>query len=68
MDIVMGNNTRTTIAIHRDTKDLLDSMKVPGQCYDNFLSEIIEYWERYRVFSSLCGPGKPVRLDADRPR
>jgi hypothetical protein len=51
----------TTIALQKDTKSRLDGNKAPGQCYDGFISELIDYWVRYRIGSSLCGPGKPLK-------
>jgi hypothetical protein len=53
----------TTIAIQKTTKERLDNNRVPGQCYDGFITELVEYWERYRIGSSLCGPGRPIRQD-----
>jgi hypothetical protein len=32
--------------------------RLPGKCYDDFINEIIEFWGRYRAYSSLCSPGK----------
>jgi hypothetical protein len=54
----------TTIAIQKDTKERLDQSRAPGQCYDGFISELVDYWERYRIGSSLCGPGKPIQQEA----
>jgi hypothetical protein len=51
---------RTTIALQKDTKEKLDNSRAPGQCYDGFIRELVDYWERYRIGSSLCGPGRPV--------
>jgi hypothetical protein len=64
------NNCRstlhTTIAIQKGTKQRLDQSRAPGQCYDGFISELVEYWERYIIGSSLCSPGKPIRQDMER--
>ena len=57
---------RTTIALQKVTKTRMDSSKAPGQCYDGFITELVDYWERYRIGSSLCSPGRPVRQDAER--
>ncbi len=57
---------RTTIALGKDTKKKLAASRAPGQCYDGFISELIDYWERYRIGSSLCGPGKPIRQNMER--
>jgi hypothetical protein len=56
----------TTIAIQKVTKARLDGSKAPGQCYDGFITELVDYWERYRIGSSLCSPGRPIRQDAER--
>jgi hypothetical protein len=52
---------KTTIAIQKITKTRLNDSKAPGQCYDVFINELIEYWARYKISSSLCGPGRPLR-------
>jgi hypothetical protein len=52
---------RTTIAIQKSTKKKLDDNRAPGQCYDGFIRELVDYWEKYRIGSSLCGPGKPIQ-------
>lgn len=56
----------TTIALRKDTKARLDSSRAPGQCYDGFINELVEYWERYKIGSSLCSPGKPIHQAAER--
>jgi hypothetical protein len=52
--------SHTTIALQRRTKEKLDNIRAPGQCYDGFISELVDYWEKYRIGSSLCGTGTPV--------
>jgi hypothetical protein len=54
------DSKHTTIAIQKNTKKKLDDNRAPGQCYDGFINELVGYWERYRIGSSLCGPGKPI--------
>lgn len=51
----------TAIAIQRNTKERLNNIRATGQSYDGFIRELVDYWERYRIGSSLCGPGKPIR-------
>jgi hypothetical protein len=51
----------TTIALQQETKKRLNNNRAPGQCYDDFIGELVGYWERYKIGSSLCGPGKPIR-------
>jgi hypothetical protein len=60
------SDKRTTIALQKNTRKRLADSRAPGQCYDGFISELIDYWERYRIGSSLCGPGKPIRQNAER--
>ena len=60
LNIQDAEKIRTTIALQRDTKKKIDKIRAPGQCYDGVINELVEYWERYRIGSSLCGPGKPV--------
>jgi hypothetical protein len=43
----------TTIAIHKSTKEKLDKNRAPGQCYNGFLCQLIELWEK-------TGEGKPL--------
>jgi len=56
-------NQRTTIALQMGTKKRMDNIRAPGQLYDGFIKELVEYWERYRIGSSLCGPGRPIHQD-----
>ena len=37
---------RTTIGLKSTTKAKLDNGKAPGQCYDGFLCQLIELWEK----------------------
>jgi hypothetical protein len=63
MDVTAGY---TTIALQKDTKNKLDRNRAPGQCYDGFISELVDYWERYRIGSSLCWPGRPIHHEMER--
>ncbi len=38
--------TRTTIGIKMNTKDKLDKNRAPGQCYDGFICQLVDLWER----------------------
>jgi len=44
----LGNNggKNTTIAIWKSTKDKLDKNKAPGQCYNGFICQLIDLWEK----------------------
>jgi hypothetical protein len=60
------NTRHTTIALQKVTKERLDGIKAHGQCYDGFIQELVDYWERYRIGSSLCGPRRPVLHEGGR--
>jgi hypothetical protein len=40
------SNNNTTIAIWKSTKDKLDKNRAPGQCYNGFICQLLELWER----------------------
>ncbi len=56
-DRAATNKVHTTIALQKSTKERLDKIRAPGQCYDGIIKELVEYWERYRIGSSLCRRG-----------
>ena len=37
---------RITIGLKTTTKARLDKNRAPGQCYDGFISQLIDLWER----------------------
>lgn len=37
---------RTTIGLKSATKDKLDENRAPGQCYDGFICQLVDLWER----------------------
>jgi hypothetical protein len=37
---------RTTIGLKKATKDRLDRNRAPGQCYDGFLGQMVDLWEK----------------------
>jgi hypothetical protein len=41
-----ANNPRTTIGLKSETKSKLDKNRAPGQCYDGFIWQLVELWER----------------------
>ena len=41
-------NDRTTIGLKKTTKDGLDRNRAPGQCYDGFICQLIDLWERVK--------------------
>jgi hypothetical protein len=60
------NAIHTTIAIQQDTKNRLNHSRSPDQCYDEFINELVNFWERYRIGNSLCGPGRPIPREVER--
>ena len=44
----MGNNSRSTIGLKRDTKDRLDQNRASGQCYDGFICQLVDLWEKVK--------------------
>ncbi len=43
---IMVGELRTTVGIKNITKKKLDKNKAPGQCYDGFICQLVELWER----------------------
>ncbi len=37
---------RTTVALKRATKSKLDKSRAPGQCYDGFICQMLQLWEK----------------------
>jgi hypothetical protein len=37
---------RTTIGLKQATKTKLDENRAPGQCYDGFICQLVDLWER----------------------
>ncbi|MCW4004975.1 MAG: hypothetical protein NWF04_00035 [Candidatus Bathyarchaeota archaeon] len=37
---------RTTIGIRQITKEKMDKNRAPGQCYNGFIWQMIDLWER----------------------
>ena len=44
----MANKLRTTIGLKNSTKDKLDKNRAPGQCYDGFICQLVDLWERVK--------------------
>ena len=57
----MKNNSRSTIGLTKATKDKLDRNRAPGQCYDGFICQLVDLWEKIKeskqdhVFSTSKG-------------
>jgi hypothetical protein len=41
-----SNKDNTCIAIWKSTKDKLDKNRAPGQCYNGFICQLIDFWEK----------------------
>ncbi len=39
---------RTTIGLKMNTKDKLDNNRAPGQCYDGFICQLVDLWEKVK--------------------
>ena len=42
----MNSKARTTIGLKITTKNMLDKNRAPGQCYDGFICQLVDLWER----------------------
>jgi hypothetical protein len=42
----MDNGIRSTIGIKAVTKAKLDKNRAPGQCYDGFIWQMVDLWEK----------------------
>ncbi len=40
------DNSRTTIGLRKTTKEKLDANRAPGQCYDGFICQLVDLWEK----------------------
>jgi hypothetical protein len=39
----------TAVKLRKETKNRLDRWRAPGQGYDDFLSQMLDIWEKMRV-------------------
>ena len=39
---------RSTIGLKATTKARMDKHRAPGQCYDGFIQQMVDYWEKTR--------------------
>jgi hypothetical protein len=44
----MNKNSRTTIGIIGPTKERLDKNRAPEQCYDGFICQLVDLWEKIK--------------------
>lgn len=40
-----GKKKRSQLNVRKDTKDALDSIKHPGQCYDGIIRELVRLYQ-----------------------
>ena len=46
MVVLMLREPRTTIGLRKRTKGKLDRNRAPGQCYDGFICQLVDLWEK----------------------
>ena len=61
-DLLVGSSEKqiTTIAIWKSTKDKLDRNRAPGQCYNGFICQLVDLWEKIgeeKVYSRAGSAG-----------
>ena len=39
---------RSTIGLKVSTKRRMDECRAPGQCYDGFIQQMVDHWEKSR--------------------
>ena len=37
-------NKRTTVGLKISTKEKMDNARAPGQCYDGFILQMVDFW------------------------
>ena len=55
-----GDKNTTTVAVWKSTKGKLDKNKAPGQCYDGFIRQLVDLWEKTgeeKIFSRAGSAG-----------
>jgi len=46
IDSQESQRLRTTIGLKTTTKNKLDKNRAPGQCYDGFICQLVDLWEK----------------------
>jgi hypothetical protein len=65
----MLKEPRTTVALHHHTKAKLDTHRAPGQCYDGFICQLVDLWEKTKrkELTSIAGTTMETReLGSDK--
>jgi hypothetical protein len=44
--IQQNSHKRSTIGLKMTTKERIDRCRAPGQCYDGFLQQMVDHWEK----------------------
>ena len=44
----MAKELRTTIGLKKTKKDKLNQNRAPGQCYDGFICQLVDLWEKIK--------------------
>ncbi len=54
----MAGEPRTSIGLKKTTKDGLDKNRAPGQCYDGFICQLVDLWEKSKEarLAYVAGP------------
>ena len=52
VDVKRKDYDRSTIGLRVSTKKKLDRNRAPGQCYDGFLSQLVDMWEEVNAGSN----------------
>ena len=64
------NKPTTTIAIWKSTKDKLDKNRAPGQCYNGFICQLVDLWEKTgeeKIFSRAGSAGGNQGAEVSHP-
>ena len=41
-----NGSSRSTIGLKVSTKERMDRCRAPGQCYDGFIQQMVDHWEK----------------------
>ena len=42
-------SSRSTIGLRVSTKRRMDEYRAPGQCYDGFIQQMVDHWEKSKT-------------------
>jgi len=49
--VIQSVRKRSTIGLKASTKKRLDRYRAPGQCYDGFIQQMVDHWEKSNMSS-----------------